>query len=199
MQRGRNCYEHWGRPVGSPNTPADHIESCTNHDPPCTEEVGQSCRRTLSFESSIWRAEQQVYVPTLFWLLPASTHPTLPHVFVYNHHFRNLFNLKYPVDSFGSLTCITIVSMVTSFMARINLMMSYIEITDRLVSTCPIFPSESVQTLFFGESAGRAQKIWSGDKTIVPSHVPDILTHMSSLTLMHTCTHIHIHTFVNIS
>ena len=83
---------------------------------------------------------------------------------VYNHHFRDLFNLKYPatVDSFGSLTCITIVSMVTSFMARINFMMSYFEITDRLMSTCPIFPSESVQTLFFGESAGCMKNLVRG-------------------------------------
>ena len=34
-------------------TPADHIESWTNHDPPSVEEVAQSCRRTLDFEPSI--------------------------------------------------------------------------------------------------------------------------------------------------
>ena len=38
---------------GVGGTPADHIESWTNHDPPCAGEVAQSCRRTLSFESSI--------------------------------------------------------------------------------------------------------------------------------------------------
>ena len=31
----------------------DHFKSCTNHDPPSAEEVDQSCRRTLDFESSI--------------------------------------------------------------------------------------------------------------------------------------------------
>ena len=42
-----------GQQGGVGDTPADHIKSCTNHDPPRAEEVDQSCRRTLSFESSI--------------------------------------------------------------------------------------------------------------------------------------------------
>ena len=59
MQRGQSCYEHRGRPVGSPNAPADHIESCTNHDPPSTEEVGQSARckeggTVMSIEGGQW-------------------------------------------------------------------------------------------------------------------------------------------------
>ena len=97
---------------GVGGTPADHIESWTNHDPPSAEEVGQSSRHTLDLSLSsadvpsalILPSEEQYSKCTYPLCFDFSQCPlTQPfHVFVYNHHFRDLFNLKYPatVDIF---------------------------------------------------------------------------------------------------
>ena len=91
---------------------ANRRKSCTNHDPPSAEEVGQSSRHTLDLSLSsadvpsalILPSEEQYSKCTYPLCFDFSQCPlTQPfHIFVYNHHFRNLFNLKYPttVDSF---------------------------------------------------------------------------------------------------
>ena len=53
MMKGGAVMSIEGGQQGVGGTPADHIKSWTNHDPPSVEQVGQCCSRTLSFESSI--------------------------------------------------------------------------------------------------------------------------------------------------
>ena len=66
-------------------------------------------------------------------------------------------------------------------------------VVDNVINTynypiyCPSFCSESVQTLFFDKSAGRARKIWSGDE----SNTLEIIG--ASLSKPHTALHCKLH------
>ena len=99
IRRGQSCHEYRGRPAGSPDAPADHIESCTNYNPP----VQRKLANLANVPSALSLPSEEQYSKCTYPLCFDFSQCPLPqpfHVFVNNHHFRNLFNLKYPVDSF---------------------------------------------------------------------------------------------------
>jgi len=72
--------------------------------------------------------------------------------------------LLHQSDCSGKVNCVMRHQPACKFFAA-KLIPTITQFTARHISTCPSFCSESVQTLFFDESTGRAQKIWSGDET----------------------------------
>ena len=80
---------------GVGDAPAGHVKSCTNHDP-----VQRKLANLADVLSALSLPSEEQYSKCTYPLcFDFSQCPlTQPfHIFVYSHHFRNLFNFKYPV------------------------------------------------------------------------------------------------------